>query len=446
MNWNPEAKLITDWTPVFIRQSLKLAEPELACPNPISFTFDDLCLSLARTTSLLSAILELSHDERQELILANGCLLATHMNLFVDAAAEEFLFTKKINLLADEQRTSLAAKVGSAVADLIMQRMGFYWSANARELKLKQTGKQAIKKIPDFVYDPAAEHGFRPGSVVVVEAKGSLSKQKARRRPVMRLARDAYDEQVRHMIGAKGKGLVVASGYAIAFGAVPGARASTLVLASPQRVRVDAPSRVRVHSLSAAASHQQQMAPQITEQVRPMHQELMHQELLGRKGGAGGPPDGGGGREDERRSPSGRIAYANYESVFLLCGAMSTARAIRTILSGQSLETLSTERLIQEFWIFEYREIRFWLGDDWFWQRSEKVLAIYEPSAIAFLRAFSEHRDAIPETLPLNVAPVASGAGPERGFEMAIQGDGLAMVPYYGGHRGHWDIRAGKWV
>ncbi|MER9565793.1 hypothetical protein [Mesorhizobium sp. M0571] len=138
--------------------------------------------------------------------------MAAHLNLYVNAADEEFLFTNEIDIEADEQRTSLAAQVGTAVADLIMQRMGFYWSANARELSLRQTGKQKSRKIPDFAYDPAEGHGFPPGSVVVVEAKGSLSKQRAKRGPIRRLARDAYNEQVRHMTGAKSKGLVVASG------------------------------------------------------------------------------------------------------------------------------------------------------------------------------------------------------------------------------------------
>ncbi|CCV11611.1 hypothetical protein [Mesorhizobium sp. STM 4661] len=446
MNWNPAAKLITDLTPVFVRQSLKLAEPELACPNPISFTFEDLCLSLARTTSHQSAIQHWSVEKRLEWLRVKGFHLAAHLNLFVNAADEEFLFTNEIDIEADEQRTSLAAQVGTAVADLIMQRMGFYWSANARELKLRRTGKQKSRKIPDFVYDPAEGHGFPPGSIVVVEAKGSLSKQRAKRGPIRRLARDAYNEQVRHMIGARSKGLVVASGYAIAFGTVPGASSSTLALASPQRIRADAPSPVPVRSLSAAASYQQQVAPQVTEQARQMHKELMHQELSGREGGFGKPPGDGGRREGERRSPRGRIAYANYESVFLVCGAMNAAHVLRTILLGQSMETLDAERLVQDFWIVEHNGMRFWVGEgeSGGWRRG--LFAIYEPSGKTILRSVSEHRDTIPETLPLTVAPITARAESDEDSDITIQGDGLAMCnvsSLYNLMR--WDLRAGDW-
>ncbi|EAQ35287.1 hypothetical protein NB311A_13261 [Nitrobacter sp. Nb-311A] len=363
------------------------------------------------------------------------------MNLFVDPQDTEFLFKTKVNILADEQRTSLAAKVGAAVADLVMQRMGFYWSANARELKLKLKGNGTTKKMPDFVYDPAGKHGFQPQSIVVVEAKGSLSKQKAKRKPILSLAQDAYNEQVRHIIGAKSGDLEVASGYAIAFGTIPGKRLSTLAIASPQAVLAGTSfGVVAAHSLSAAASYAPQPAPQPA---------LMYPAPQRYKGSGGDPPDGGFRGEGGRGEPSGVIAYANYESVFLLCGATNAARAIRNSLTGQSMNVLDPESLVQDFWVFEHRGKRFWAGRDhpfWWWPEY-LLIAIYEQSAKEILRTLSENPDGVPRTTSLTVAPITGGAELDRDVDIAIQGDGLTLLRFFPHHAEHrrWDIQAGNW-
>jgi hypothetical protein len=435
MNWIPRTKQITDLSPILVRQELERGGGELSCPSPLSFTWDDLVLSLARTTALLSEVRELSPEDLAELVRANGTNLAIHMNLFIDTHDAEFLFTTKANILADEQRTSFAAKVGAAVADLVMQRMGFYWSANARELDLKLSSHatEATKRIPDFVYDPAGEHGFQPQSVVVVEAKGSLSKQRAKRGPILKLAQDAYNGQVRHIIGAKGKDLTVASGYAIAFGTIPGQRASTLAITSPQSLQVGGASAgVLARSLSAASSYE----------MRP------RQPSIAQRGGSGEPPDGGYRREGERRAPSGRIAYANYESVFLLCGATGAARVIRNILSGQGTDILAPEHFIQDFWVFEHRGKRFWTSLGQRWWPGRALFAIYEPSAEDILRSVSNNLDAVPVTVSLTVASIADDAEFDRDFDIAVQGDGLALLRTLllpGEHR-NWDLRNGDWL
>ncbi|WP_244434410.1 MULTISPECIES: hypothetical protein [unclassified Afipia] len=447
MNWGQPFKQINDLSPIRVRQNLIRGGNELSCPNPLSFTWEDLVLSLARTTALLSAVPELSHEERQELARTSAAYLASHMNLFVDAQDDEFLFTTKINILADEQRTSLAAKLGAVVADLVMQRMGFHWSANTRELALKPSRSESTKKIPDFVYDPAGAHGFQPQSIVVVEAKGSLSTQKAKRKPILNLAQEAYNEQVRHIVGAKSGDLEVASGYAIAFGTIPGARLSTLAIASPQVLQVRSSVSTPAHSLSAAASY----APQPAPEPAPKMQHVPTYPDPQRSGRGGGEPPGGGfRREGERREPSGLIAYANYESVFLLCGATNVARVMRNSLSGQGADVLDPEGLVQDFWVFERRGKRFWTGRDhpfWWWPEYP-LFAIYEQSAKEILRSLSDNLGRLPRTVSLTVAPIADGSELDRDFDMSMQGDGLALLHFFGDHAEHrrWDIRAGNWL
>lgn len=345
MNWNLGTKHITDLQTIRIQQALNRGGGSLICPSPLVFTWADLVLSLARTTTIESAVPELTQEERRSLAYSNGAWHAERINLFLDAHNAEFAITTKVGILADEELTSLAAKVGAAVADLVMERMGFHWRANMRELKLEQSEPivDSKKRMPDFVYDPGGEHGFQPKSVVVVEAKGSLSKTRAKRVAIRRLARNAYKGQVQHVIGKEGCGVVVAGGYAIAFGAIPGGHVgvvsgenvSTLAIASPQSIAVDASITVKAKSLSAAATYGVRQIQQVHEQAE--HQQQQQEELRRQMeqihgGGPGGPSDGGPRREGERRTPSGRVAYANYEYAFLLCGADNAASLIRHVL------------------------------------------------------------------------------------------------------------------
>src|ERR1700688_1045688 len=117
----------------------------------------------------------------------------------------------RIDILPDEDLTSLAAKVGMAVADLVMERLGFHWRANMQEIELNPSPPEVDlkKRRPVFVYDPAGEHGFQPRDVVVVEAKGSLSRTRAKRAAIRRLARKAFADQVEHIIGQPARDVVV---------------------------------------------------------------------------------------------------------------------------------------------------------------------------------------------------------------------------------------------
>jgi hypothetical protein len=262
MDWNPPTKLIDDLNPIAIKQKLERGGDGFLLPDSIGINWLDLVLSLARTSTMETAVPELSGEERLKLAYGNGYCEALKMRLYIDASSKRLLFTRGVDILADERRTSLAASLGATIADLTMERLGFHWRANTREI-LPSIPKNFLEngRIPDFVYDPAGTHGFQAGSIVAVEAKGSLSNNKARRRPILNLAQNAYNEQVRQFIGAPAGDVVVASGFAIAYGTVPGDSTSTLAIASPQTVGVDARSGAHAHSLSAAASYANAAGP-----------------------------------------------------------------------------------------------------------------------------------------------------------------------------------------
>jgi hypothetical protein len=319
--------------------------------------------------------------------------------------------------------------------------------------------------------------------VVVVEAKGSLSPKKAEIAPIKRLARNAYKRQVHDFIGTESEGLVVASGYAIAFGAVPGTQTSKIAIASPQMILVG-PRPVRQPvPLSAAASSSgmagqfvqlmqeqkektgeeeleeeqkegQQHPPQ-QPQVEQRHTTIQVQTPYVRSGsgrGGGGGDDGGERRrEGERAQPSGRIAFANYENVFLLCGATNAAAFLRRILSGRPEEPVDSDSLIQEFWWIELPELVL-LGSAPFMRPFQ--FGIYSPSARVILESAANNRLSPPATVELAIAPVETvrdlpGGEDQPVREIVMQGDGLALFrwpPHQTWHYRTWDLGKGGWV
>ncbi|MER9140309.1 hypothetical protein NKI20_29350 [Mesorhizobium sp. M0830] len=419
-------------------------------PDHMAFEWEHLVLALARTRTMSTNTLGLTQEERQRLIDFIGQNVASYIDLFVDSSSAEFCFTEKMDCLADDERTSLAGKVGAAVADLAMEQLGFHWRANAREanLKLSKRVRQATKKIPDFVYDPGAQHGFQQGSVVVVEAKGSLSRKRAKRSTIFKLAQNAYNEQVRDFIDSEGDGVVVASGYAVAFGSIPGERGSTLAIASPQPFHAHASSVVRASSLSSAARGGMQEA--VMDQAVDEEEE----EPLAsyRFGGGDGGGRGGGRREDgERAQPSGRVAFANYESVFELCGATTAASLFRNILSGRGAEELESLDIIQDFWLVDHAD-GFLVGSDY--SRSGwpgwGIFAIYERSAVQILEIAAKNLKSPPPIVKMAIVPdtLRSVSVTETG--VAVHGDGLAYVdishwPIHGKLM-QWHLREARWI
>ena len=444
MVWDPPAKIISDLSTFLVQQTLDRGGNELFLPDQMSFEWEHLVLSVGRTRTMSTDPLILTQEERQQLIGFIGHSAASYIDIFLDHSNAEFAFTEKMDCLADDERTSLAGKVGAAIADLVMEQLGFFWRANARELKLSLDKRVRLttKKIPDFVYDPGAQHGFQQQSVVVVEAKGSLSRKRAKRRTIIKLAQDAYNDQVRNFIGAEGDGVVVASGYAVAFGSIPGERESTLAIASPQPFHVHSKSVVPVSSLSSAASGEMQVAAfdETAEDVE------VEQSLPPYRFGGG---DGGGrGRrgDGERAQPSGRMAFANYENVFQLCGATQAASLLRGILSGLGSDGLEPADVIQDFWVVGETD-RFLFGSDRWWGRFG-TFAIYEHSALQILKAVAENPISPPASVTIEIVPADLRRASVIETNVAVQGDGLALLadwPTSAEHK-RWHLREARWI
>lgn len=447
MPWSQEWKSVSELIRIAVRQKLPRGGAALELCVPIWFNWADLVLSLGRTRTLRATVPGLSLAERRLLVGSFARDVAAQLELFIDGSSVELCFTEKLDILADDERSSCAGKVGAALADLVMERMGFYWRANAREVNLRTNSKGVVtKKTPDFVYAPAGKHGFDAGSIVVVEAKGSLSKRRAKSAAVRNLAQSAFNDQVRPFVGAEASNLTVASGYAIAFGAVPGERTSTLAIASPQPFAFGLSRAVaRAQPLSAATPHQ---VPAQTIIVPDSQQDRSWPEKAG-PGGPGGPGGGGPGDEGGRSLPSGRIAYANYEAAFLLCGAHQAAAGLRTALNGEPVSSIS-EQADQEFFPIEVNGNQFLTGmsQDPFslWLPAEARFAIYEPSATAVLRSLPNSPNGPPRELEIPGVPF--GAIPFAGVFYPIHGDGLALLPGYlqAGPRRVWNIQKGTWA
>lgn len=446
MLWDPPAKIISDLSTFLVQQTLDRGGNELFLPDQMSFEWEHLVLSIGRTRTMSTDPLALTQVERQQLIDFIGHNVAGYIDVFLDRSNAEFSFTEKLDCLADDERTSLAGKVGAAIADLVMEQLGFHWRANARELKLNldKRVRLATKKIPDFVYDPGAQHGFQQQSVVVVEAKGSLSRKRAKQRTIIKLAQDAYNDQVRSFIGAEGDSVVVASGYAVAFGSIPGERGSTLAIASPQPFHVHSESIVPVSSLSSAASGEMQVA--VMDQTV---EEVEEEQSLApyRFGGGGGDGDGRGRRGDgERAQPSGRVAFANYENVFQLCGATRAAALLRSILSGPGADGLEFADVIQDFWVVGDTH-RFLFGSDRWWPRFG-TFAIYEQSALQILKVAADNPSSPPASVTIEIVPAELRRASVIETNVAVHGDGLALLAHLPTPHEYkqWHLREARWI
>ncbi|MBR1146117.1 hypothetical protein [Bradyrhizobium sp. AUGA SZCCT0431] len=452
MVWTPAGKLILNVNVIRVNQKIAREISGVALPEKVEFGWEQFVLSVTRTRGMQAQVEGISLEKRERLT-RYGARIADAIDVYVDETTQEFSFSDGLYMLPDDERPSLAGNVGAAVADLVMERLGFHWRANAAELKLRAAGDASPdrkkKKTPDYVYDPGGRHGFEPGSVVIVEAKGSLSAREALEGPVNRRARSAYKEQVADFVGTETQGLSVVTGFAIAFGAVPGTQTSRIALASPQTVPVGRqPVSVSAAAVGGArflrlAQAQQKQQPGVenvyTQQVHT--RQYIPEQQVRRSGGGG---DGGEGRrEGERAQPSGRIAFANYENVFLLCGAINAAAFLRRILSGVSEDAVHKDTLFQDFWVLDSLD-PILTGDlrEWPYQ-----FGIYEPSAESILKSAADNRSAPPRTVELAIAPITDPSD-LPGREFVMQGDGLAYIHSrpWSAKRRRWDLNRGDWI
>jgi hypothetical protein len=453
MSWIPPEKTIKDIFAVEVQDPR--ASFSFPVPERLSFDWELMILSIGRTQTLSMAHSKLSLADRSRLVRDVSVAIMTHLNIFVDAPNKNFAFTNLLSELADEEKTSLASKVGAAVADLLMEKSGYRFRANARELEFTKPQASTSRKIPDFVYDDGDGSDTEPSKVVVVEAKGSLSKFRATKGRLMALASRAYDLQVKNFVGAKASGIAIGGGCVAAYGAIPGRASSSLVLCSPsaepgilpptgaEPSAVGAggmPARI-ARSLSAAASG-------VVQQQEIRHEDEDEEQiqipLLDRGGGGRGRGSGDRGDPERPPRPNGRIAFANYESVFQLCGATNAAHMIRRSLAGIPEEEDEDLPQTQVFYVAEYDQ-RFLIGSTPFapcW--SAGYFAIYGPSAEAILDSLVYNRSNPPEsvTLPEIPADLAGEDGP-----IAVQADGLAWLSRPRGRiaRKIWDLSNGGW-
>ncbi|UGY11944.1 hypothetical protein HAP48_0000410 (plasmid) [Bradyrhizobium septentrionale] len=357
MTWVPAKKNIPNVKVISLAHPIAKEISGLSLPQLVEFGWEQFVLSVTRTRGMQVQVEGISSEKRESFLTRYATSRAQGIDVFIDETTQVLSFVIALNLLPDDERPSFAGNVGAAVADLVMENLGFHRRANAAELKLAEAGGSAAtksRKTPDYVYDPGSRHGFEAGQIVIVEAKGSLSPTEARDASVDRRARSAFREQVEEFIGAQPMGLTVANGFAISFGSVPGSQESRVAIACPQTVRVNP----QPASLSAAAVGSVRRIylsqPQPQQRDRQIQQEYVKQEFQQpiqhrRGGGGGGGGEGEGRREGERAQPSGRIAFANYENLFLTCGAGNAAAFLRSILSGGSEGDLGKAARFQEF-------------------------------------------------------------------------------------------------
>jgi hypothetical protein len=476
MAWRPPRKSISD-TIIFQEPSASgSATNRVTAPEEITFEWDDLVLSLARTTTLATPIEGLSQEERREfaLTLAEGA--AGRIDLVVEKGNPEFCFSNRLALLADNLRTSVAGEVGAAIADLTMESMGFHWRANGREVGFVVPAgvKKKDKRLPDFVYDPGAAGGFAAGQIAAVEAKGTLAKLGGRRASVSRLAKAAFHGQVAKYLGGRASGCEIAAGFAVAYGSVPGSNASTLAVAGSHEFQTAKQPVMQAVSLSAAASGELQPERQQVEvetefeeesqqkkQKQPVEIEYGNDHSLeeveeveieaaetGDSGRGGGDERGGdGGRR--RGNPSRRIAFANYEAVFQMAGAFEAARFIRSRLSGETGDAPDAGEPIQSFYVIEGEEPILLGTESWFGRWSNESFArigIAAASAEEILGIVAMS-DELPSSIELGIVPPDRRRIRAGGVDAALQSDGLALLRDWGTARSRrWDLRAGRWL
>jgi hypothetical protein len=83
-----------------------------------------------------------------------------------------------------------------------------------------------------------------------------------------------------------------------------------------------------------------------------------------------------------------------------------------------------------------------------YWEAERFFLGIHENSAKEILRSASNNLERVPDVVVLTVAPITEGSEPDDEADIAIQGDGLALLsfPRSAPERRYWDLRKGEWV
>lgn len=444
MRWGGLPKSITDISSAGVNYLPGSSGFALPRRPQFSFTYEDLFMSVGRTQMLSTARSKLTLEDRVNLVRDISVALMTHIDIFVQPGPD-FAFSELLEELADEARSSLASKIGAAVADRVMEASGYRFRANAKDVKLTRRAGSTSSKTPDFVYDEAGATGRSPW-LVIVEAKGSLSASRAGRNRLGRWALAAYREQVQHLIGETANGVRIDGGCAAAFGAIPGANQSSLAIRACSIHATAPPAGARAamghqvaHSLSAAATPRPYMQAASPQQQRILEdQDQPVQQQIPSHGGGGGSGFRDGGEPHGGPGAHGLTALANYETNFLLCGALKAARRIRGLLND--IKSHDKEQ-VQEFLVSETHPNFLFFKPAFAPCWAPGHFAVFRPAAEAIMQAVTGSSP-LPRLLEVPGAPPTSEPG------ILVQADGLAWVSKVGGSPKSkvWDLDKGKWL
>ncbi|MGY3539847.1 hypothetical protein ACVIIY_004067 [Bradyrhizobium sp. USDA 4515] len=147
-----------------------------------------------------------------------------------------FALESHFKFLADAAGSQFAAKVGTGIAHLYMDALGYAWRANAACLS------SSLDPHADFIYEGgnAAGHG-----VVLAEAHGSFAKD-ASAAKIAKSAKRKYIKQVKPFVAKPSPFGEIIHGYSIAFGSKPTVVGSFLAVSetriSKPRKRTPPPS------------------------------------------------------------------------------------------------------------------------------------------------------------------------------------------------------------
>ncbi|QOZ06890.1 hypothetical protein [Bradyrhizobium sp. CCBAU 51765] len=450
MDWMPAEKAIEDVRVIAAPEPRASADLEAQLARALSLRWEEVVLSIGRTQMLSTSRTGLSLAQRDRLVRDVSVAILTQIDIFLERKSDRFTFQTLLEELADEERTSVASKVGAAIADVEMEKSGFRFRANARELTFEQFEATQSKNIPDFVYDSGRGDETTPSDVVAVEAKGSLSRLRATKSRLKNLAKKAYEAQVQAFVGSTANdSIAVTGGCAIAFGATPGNGDCTLRLyvsapaggtdsgGAGAAVRGPGLGGARIpRSLSSAANAMQQLDKK--------HEIERESATLDPQANGNGPGHHRPGRK-RRRGPNahGRIAFANYETVFRLCGAANAALMLRQCLDG-AVER--EDNPVMQAFYQSSSDDRFLFGGTPFakcWSPSG-YFAIYKPAAEAILEALAANRSTPPDSVTLPELP--KDLSWEHGA-FAAQADGLTWMSMVRGDftTKIWNLSSGKW-
>ncbi len=247
------------------------------------------------------------------------------------------------------------------------------------------------------------------------------------------------------LIGETANGVHIDGGCAAAFGAIPGAKQSSLAIracsvdASRPAGAVAVVDQEVAHSLSAAATprpHLQAAAAQQQRLHENQHQPVQRHQVQSH-GGGGGSGFGDGGERRGGPGAHGLTALANYETNFLLCGALVAARRIRGLLdSAEAHEKEQTQEFLMSDAYPNFLFFKTAFAPCW----ATGHFAVYKPAAEVILQAVAGSSPP-PRFLDVPGAPPTSEPG------ILVQADGLAWVSKVGGSPKSkiWDFDKGDW-